>query len=338
MKPQHFIITRFSYRAKGVLKRVNGPDFPGSGNPLKTKHLEHRFRLFEMICLPSIQSQTNQNFSWILLIDAELREAYRKKLERLVKFRDDIHLHIYNPSERLERLSWLKPYIKNDPTHILSTNLDDDDALPKNYVQLMHDDLEAHNEQGALPPLKIFGATRIEQWDLHFLPKAPLGYKCPWHRTAKVSSCGFSLLSPLDKSGVCVLGLRHIYTDKYFDFSADSTDPNVKFFREGLAAFDWEPEEKSSLNADKLFYDVSEDSGPVLMSNHCINNETERLYELKETYQPVLGEASWPGIELNWDCAKKYSKYFKKNNSRIMFGKIKGMVKLLCVHSSGSPV
>src|SRR5579871_1288014 len=56
----HVIITRFSYRFR--------KDMP-IGHLFDEKRLLRRFQLFESFCLPSILSQINPNFYWIIVVD-----------------------------------------------------------------------------------------------------------------------------------------------------------------------------------------------------------------------------------------------------------------------------
>ena len=52
------------------------------GLPLLTRA---RLKLFEVFCLPTILGQTNQNFYWLLLVEAQLENSVLKELESMVK-------------------------------------------------------------------------------------------------------------------------------------------------------------------------------------------------------------------------------------------------------------
>ncbi len=74
---QHFILTRFNillwYKAK-------------DGRKVRTtKWLEHRFLLFEKYCLPSIKSQTCQDFEWIVLFDSKTPDSFKERIDRYQK-------------------------------------------------------------------------------------------------------------------------------------------------------------------------------------------------------------------------------------------------------------
>ena len=49
-----------------------------------------------------------------------------------------------------------------------------------------------------------------------------------------------------------------------------------------------------------MFHDVSERTGPVLMTNHFLNVQCARLYEVKAARVPVTGPDTFPHTELGW--------------------------------------
>lgn len=68
---QHFILTRFNlllWNKDKENKKVRSKEW-----------LEHRFSLFEKYCLPSIKSQTCQDFEWIVLFDSSTPEMLKEK-------------------------------------------------------------------------------------------------------------------------------------------------------------------------------------------------------------------------------------------------------------------
>jgi len=103
MKFEHFIITPFCFRGKKAFNRLYWPGQNFQMNPLDKKFLVQRLKLFEMLCLPGILSQTNQNFSWILIIDEDLPKSYKKKLNLLVKEKERVFFLEYKDSIRLEK-------------------------------------------------------------------------------------------------------------------------------------------------------------------------------------------------------------------------------------------
>jgi hypothetical protein len=61
-----------------------------------------------------------------------------------------------------------------------------------------------------------------------------------------------------------------------------------------------------------MFHNISEDVGPVLMTNHFENEQIWRLYEKKSDCQKVAGPQTFSNIGIDWDRACKHAKYFKR--------------------------
>ena len=130
MKPlQHFILTRFNVRIWHQDKY---------GNAVRTKDwLEHRFSVFEKYCLPSIANQTCKDFVWIVLFDSETPDDYKARISEYqvvcpqlspifvepVNGRYFSHIFRAAIAERL------------DAERVLSTYLDNDDALDIRFVE-----------------------------------------------------------------------------------------------------------------------------------------------------------------------------------------------------------
>jgi hypothetical protein len=74
---QHFILTRFNIKLWSKDK---------NGQSTQTEEwLKQRFDLFETYCLPSIQKQTQKNFKWIVLFDADTPAFYKEKIAKYQK-------------------------------------------------------------------------------------------------------------------------------------------------------------------------------------------------------------------------------------------------------------
>ena len=313
MQIEHFIITRFSYRDKGSFDNIDGPNWRKNVDPLADDNLEFRFKLFEMTCLPSILSQTCQNFGWIIIVDKDLQTRFRQKLQDLVKDKKRVYIHVYDPGEKLEQLVWMTEYLTSEPDYILTTVHDDDDALPKRFVYSIQSHIIENAQKKKLPPLKIIGFEHIVQWDLLTSSRAPLGWKCEWHKRTRMSSCGFSLLCRYPDYNFSVLGLRHGKAETYFDFSNQYEYTNVKLFRKHfLEATQRNNEDISHWGNDDYHFDLSRSLGPVLMTNHFRNDQAKRLYQKKPNCHSVTGPESFPGIAINWDCIYSNAKIFRE--------------------------
>ena len=77
MKFKHFVITRF-----------NLPIFPTRNNGEKVKNcdvdfLNKRLDIFEKYCMPSLKNQTNQDFIWFVMFDANTPDVIKGRLSHI---------------------------------------------------------------------------------------------------------------------------------------------------------------------------------------------------------------------------------------------------------------
>jgi len=138
---KHFIVTRYNLQlAKKleVLKRNEGWDL---GPP--DAWMEHRMGLFSKYCYPSVVGQTNQNFTWIILCDPATAPVYRDQLYELIRPNIWFSLFQVDPFEFEEdRVGWNNVLVRinelaEDYEVVLTTRLDNDDALRADYVDIM---------------------------------------------------------------------------------------------------------------------------------------------------------------------------------------------------------
>ncbi len=315
IKFQHIILTRFSIRAKDVFKRRKmGKESMWQlyGDPLDKNRLNLRFKLFEMICLPSVLNQSNRNFQWILIIDRLLPPSHKKLLEDLTSH-ERIHLYEYNDEDDLECLDWVQPFVKDTPDYFLTTNLDDDDALPITFVESIQTQLRSTSNQDKIQPFNIIGISQIRYWDMIFTRKAPLGWKAIQSENSKTSSVGFSLYCKYPDLNYNVLGLRHPYAQNYFDLTVPPDNLHVKKYRELFKLS--ELNKSTQLVPSDLYFDLSETTGPVLMVNHTVNVQARRLFIRKRDQTIVSGTEDFPNVIINWKKVEEYSGSFTKRQA-----------------------
>ena len=311
---EHFLLTRFSYRASDASRNVASPTRKISEGPLNPERLELRFKLFECTCLPSVKAQSDQHFKWVIIVDRDLPTKFRSRLEALLDGRPNFFIHTYDPAARMDKWDWLKPYFGRDtnPDFVLSTNLDDDDALPREFVSSVREHVSAESAQGTLPPAMILGITQIVQWDMIASRGAPLGWRSPWHRGQRTSSCGYTLLVKYPELPFCVLGTKHIHAEHYFDFSSPARNAYVEERRSTFLAAAAEHDlQLDRYPASSTFHDLTPVTGPVLMSNHAKNIQKWRLYETKSGRVPVTGPQTFPNVGIDVDRFAQYSKDFR---------------------------
>ena len=123
----HAILTRFNLAT------------PGQESTLRNRMgwLERRFDLFEQYCLPSMAAQTERNFRWIVLFDENTPQAFRDRIDADRRICDFIpHFTGLFPAE-----GWLqavREHVIEPSEWLLTTRLDNDDALSLDHVMRLH--------------------------------------------------------------------------------------------------------------------------------------------------------------------------------------------------------
>ena len=331
MKLAHFVITRFCLRGMEWLFRgVAGPTF-GAGNPLKPHTVNLRLKLLEMTCLPGLLSQTNQDFTWVLLVSAALEESFKERLREMTRAKDRVVVHEHRPDapDRLEKLGWLDPLLSDRPDYVLTTFADDDDVLPRRFVDVVQSHAFALNAQGRLPPFKLMGAKRIDQWDLIFTRDAPLGWVAPWSGSAPVACTGFSLLCRYPAFDFSVLGMKHAWAETFFDFLLPPPRANVRFYRRAFLEAARDARVGRVPDGAAAFFDASPQAGAVLMSNHGANltltpKRSSGIRYRRGRYgrslrsendhassrRKVLGAETFSDVSIDWTAVRRHAKHF----------------------------
>lgn len=131
----HFLLTRFNVR-------LNRDDIGyGSDLGVSPEWLNGRFELFDKFCYPSVRGQSNQNFKWILFCNSLTPDIFKDKLKEYSKWENFIPIYVDKFS--LERIREnLLPYITKGTEYLITTTLDNDDAISKDYIQLIQDNFQ----------------------------------------------------------------------------------------------------------------------------------------------------------------------------------------------------
>lgn len=122
---QHFIITRFNLRSLD----------PESGICLDPTWLSQRFDLFERFCYPTVQTQSEQDFTWLVLFDESTPQPFRARIEQLADWPGFQAVFLPPGSRDVgrqvvgERLG-----TSVTPDILITTRLDNDDGLHRDFV------------------------------------------------------------------------------------------------------------------------------------------------------------------------------------------------------------
>lgn len=316
----HAVITRFSYRHTTRAAGLNGVLVSLlKRDPLDPARLAFRYALFELTCLPSLLAQTTQDFDWFIVVDPDLPREWRERLHALVADRPRTHLHDYDPSDDMTATRWLAPYAPPGADRLLTTILDDDDALPSNYIEQMRSVIAGR--AATLGPIATLASRNSRQWEAVSSARAPLGYRCAWHRGGWILSTGLSLLCRWPQHELTVLAIHHQVADLWFMpergkalmnllqerwslSDARSVEATV-FIAGRMDDFSQRAERFAAAtdpdlgNGAERFVDLSDLVEPFVVSNHFGNDQVLRLFEPKADREAVRGPQDFPGVPID---------------------------------------
>lgn len=148
----HVIVTRFSYR---FVK-----DSP-IGKLFDSRRMKRRFQLLEAFCFPSVVQQLNKNFYWVLIVDRELPEQYLDRLYQLIaRFYESpnytkmgprqIFVYKWEYKYHMSSVEWIREIIPSidDRKYLITTRLDDDDSICKNFTLMIREQLISNQIRG----------------------------------------------------------------------------------------------------------------------------------------------------------------------------------------------
>lgn len=130
----HFIITRFNDYF---------PCLPDPNLGLDEKWLAARLKLLEDIAIPSIESQTDQDFLWILKCHPKT-PMWAKKILNKKNFIVSYEKEVHNLITKQASISFAKIIRKSTRNkNIITTRLDSDDAISKDHIKLVKENIKS---------------------------------------------------------------------------------------------------------------------------------------------------------------------------------------------------
>ena len=124
----HFLLTVFNVRLKH-----GGAAVPDDA------WLQHRFRLFEDFCYPSVRAQTIEDFTWLVLFDAATPAPYKERIRQFATWKPfvpcfvDEVMTVDSFASMKERLICTR--LMGSTTHLITTNLDNDDGIHARFME-----------------------------------------------------------------------------------------------------------------------------------------------------------------------------------------------------------
>ena len=122
---QHFLLTRFNCKVGYACDDLG----------ISADWLAHRFALFETFCLPSVAAQDYESFFWFIMIDIRTPVFWKLRLRELCKMKNlrFVIIESIKFSNTLV-LDSIKSMVREQNAIIVSTRLDNDDALAKTFI------------------------------------------------------------------------------------------------------------------------------------------------------------------------------------------------------------
>lgn len=137
----HFIITRFNVN-------IYPSDFQAR---LENAWLSMRLDLFQKYCFPSVRAQTNQDFTWLVLFDEKTPDMYKRIIEAYAKYENFVPLYCGAYDQVMPRTVEYMQQAAPDAEWLLTTRLDNDDALSTKFVHCVHEVVHSLSEEHLKP-------------------------------------------------------------------------------------------------------------------------------------------------------------------------------------------
>lgn len=162
---RHLVITRFSVNTKlsGRLQVRDNDE----------RYLRYRLRLFELFCLPSMQSQICQDFKWFVLFGGNTPQWLRDRLDEWERGGAFIPLYSSNFSEALEHIKIWAGINMSCGDMLLTTRLDNDDSLSCTLLKAIQARVDESLDMQYLCPVRghqvVVKSDNPEDWRYYSL-------------------------------------------------------------------------------------------------------------------------------------------------------------------------
>jgi hypothetical protein len=135
---RHFIITPFYVR-----RHFTGQTAPHLAAPA---WLDHRLKLFEDYCLPSVVGQSEQNFEWFIYFDVSTPITYLDRVKVLTANYGNISIKSCTLWHHAAIAKDVVESLADDTKWIVTTRLDNDDGLNRQFVSALHSAVREQKE------------------------------------------------------------------------------------------------------------------------------------------------------------------------------------------------
>lgn len=146
MNFRHFIITRFNVKIWPM-------PFP---KRLEISWLAERFDLFQKYCFPTVSAQLNQDFTWLVLFDEETPPLYQKIIKAYARYENFTPVFCGEFDTVMPQVTGVIKSMTEDVDWVLTTRLDNDDALSVKYVRCLHSIVKSMNKADLVDKEALF--------------------------------------------------------------------------------------------------------------------------------------------------------------------------------------
>lgn len=128
-------LIRFSYPARGGFARLFDTDAEARAFLYDRARMERRMALFERLCMPSLASQSDPDFTCVVLVGAGLPKEVTERLANNISKLSDARLVHLPPKPHYAAIKAAFASVDiGKATHRTTFRLDDDDALDCDFV------------------------------------------------------------------------------------------------------------------------------------------------------------------------------------------------------------
>ncbi|MCF6273733.1 MAG: putative rhamnosyl transferase [Rhodobacteraceae bacterium] len=167
MKNQIIGLVRFSYIAKdGFQAKYASPEAARMAL-YSPDRMGFRLKIFEQICIRSLQNQTDQDFRLVVLVGTSLPTVYLKRLQEIIAPLKGA-LVIARPRQWMVQATQaaFKQVIEADADYVTTFRLDDDDAVAVDYIAQTRKRLGNMALAGMAKEPTVLAFTSGIYWDL----------------------------------------------------------------------------------------------------------------------------------------------------------------------------
>lgn len=126
----HIITTSFNVPSVSWKQTRDGK------NTLTDEWFIDRIDIFDKYCLPSFTNQTCKNFTWIVFFDVNTPDFYKVRIKEIENEFPNFKPYFVNDhDEKRVRLLEIIPEYTGDSGFLISTDVDNDDILHREYVE-----------------------------------------------------------------------------------------------------------------------------------------------------------------------------------------------------------